>query len=165
MSRPQSGGGFILVTLGVGFALALWPLPDYLAAFRPNWLALLLCYWTLEAPGRVGLGMAFLTGLVADLIFGSLIGEQALRLCVIAFIMLRFRARLRFFSPSQQALAVLALLLNDRVVVVMVRVLAGDGLPPWDFWLAPWVGAFIWPWLNLLLDDVRARLRARRPTA
>ena len=130
MSRQRSGMGLILATMGIAFALALWPLPEYLTPFRPNWMALALCYWLLEAPDRVGLGVAFLLGLVADLVFGTLIGEQALRLAVIAFIVLRFRPRLRFFTLWQQAFAVLALLLNDRIVVLMIRALAGEGMPP-----------------------------------
>ncbi|HMN35365.1 MAG TPA: rod shape-determining protein MreD [Chiayiivirga sp.] len=161
MSRQRGGTGVLWASFLVAFALALWPLPEYLAAFRPNWLALVLCYWVLEAPQRVGLGTAFVLGLAADLMFGSLIGEQALRLCVIAFILLRFRAQLRYFTLLQQAAAVLALLLNDRVVVLMIRALAGEGWPPASFWIAPAVGAVLWPWIFLLLDDVRLRLRAR----
>jgi cell shape-determining protein MreD len=60
---------------------------------------------------------------------------------VLAFIVLRFRARLRFFTLTQQALAVFALLLNDRIVVLMVRGFSGEGLPPWTFWLSPVRGA------------------------
>lgn len=163
--RRQHGSNVILATFLSAFALALLPLPDYLAAFRPNWLALVLCYWVLEAPARIGLGVAFMLGLAADLVFGTLIGEQALRLCVIAFIVLRFRPRLRFFTLLQQALAILALLLNDRVVVLMIRVLSGEGLPPWEFWIAPWIGTLVWPLLYLLLDDVRLRLRLRGTSA
>ncbi|MCX7564141.1 rod shape-determining protein MreD [Xanthomonadaceae bacterium XH05] len=161
MSRPRAGLGLIAATFVVAFALALWPLPEYLAPFRPNWLALVLCYWLLETPERVGLGVAFLLGLMADLVFGTLIGEQALRLTVIAFIVLRFRPRLRFFTLLQQAFALLALLLNDRVVVLMVRALSGEGVPPPAFWIAPCIGGLCWPWLYLLLDDVRLRLRMR----
>ena len=73
--------------------------------------------------------------------------------------MLRFRARLRFFTLAQQALAVFALLLNDRIVVLMVRGFSGEGMPPWTFWLSPAVGMLLWPWLFLLLDDLRLKLR------
>lgn len=159
MSRQHGHAGLILASVLVAFALALWPLPTGIALYRPNWLALILCYWLLEAPGRVGMGVAFVLGLAADLVFGSLLGEQALRLCVITFIVLRFRPRLRFFTVLQQAVAILVLLLNDRVVVLMVRALSGEGLPPAEFWIAPFVGAFAWPWLYLLLDDLRLRLR------
>jgi len=139
--------------------LSLLPLPPLLAPLRPFWLALVLCYWLLEAPDRTGLGHAFLLGLVADLIFGTLLGEHALRLTVVAFIVLRFRARLRFFPLWQQALAVLALLFNDRVVTLMIGGATGQAWPDPSFWLAPVIGATLWPWLFLLLDHLRLRLR------
>jgi rod shape-determining protein MreD len=59
----------------------------------------------------------------------------------------------------QQALAVLALLVNDRVVSVMVRAFSGDPMPTVAFWYAPFAGMLAWPWVFLLIDDVRARLR------
>ena len=122
---------------------------------------MLLCYWLLEAPDHVGLGVAFLCGLVADVVAGTLLGEQALRLVVLAFLVQRFRARLRFFPLWQQATAVFALLLNDRLIAVAIHLVAGDGLPPWLVWLAPVLGFALWPWLFLLLDGLRLRLRDR----
>jgi rod shape-determining protein MreD len=59
----------------------------------------------------------------------------------------------------QQALAVLALLLNDRVLQTIIRVVAGEAVPSLSWWVAPFVGAAIWPFLFLLLDDLRMRLR------
>jgi len=109
----------------------------------------------------MGLGRAFMLGLVGDLVGGTLIGEQALRLVIVAFIVLRLRPRMRFFPVPQQALAVLALLVNDRVVVLMVRAFSGEGWPDWTFWLAPLTGMLLWPWLFLLLDVLRLRTRPR----
>jgi rod shape-determining protein MreD len=56
-------------------------------------------------------------------------------------------------------LAVLALLVNDRILLLVVRAFAGESLPPVTWWVAPFVGAVLWPFLFLLLDDLRARLR------
>jgi rod shape-determining protein MreD len=142
------------------YLLQLMPLPEALLPLKPYWLALVLTYWALETPERVSLGRAFVLGLLGDLFAGELLGEQALRLCILCFILLRFRARLRFFPMWQQALAVFALLLNDRVVLLMVRAVAGDAPPSAGFWLAPMAGALAWPWLFLLLDDLRGRWRA-----
>ena len=72
------------------------------------------------------MGFAFLIGLGGDLLIGQVLGEQALRLVVLVFIVLRFRSRLRFFPIGQQSLAVLALLLNDRMVVMMIRALGSS---------------------------------------
>lgn len=157
----QRGAWWLAGTLVFALALMLVPLPSALEPFKPYWPALLLLYWTLEAQGRVTLGLAFAVGLVADLLSGVLLGEQALRLCALVFIALHFRSRLRFFPMWQQTLAVLALLLNDRLLLLIVRMLAGGSLPPASWWLSPLVGAALWPFLFLLLDDLRARARVK----
>ena len=146
-------------TLAFALITMLVPLPLVLQPFKPYWPALVLLYWSLESGDRVNLGLAFAVGLFADLLDGVLLGEQALRLTALVFIALRFRSRLRFFPMWQQALAVLALLLNDRVLQTIIRVVAGEAVPSLSWWVAPFVGAAIWPFLFLLLDDLRMRLR------
>jgi rod shape-determining protein MreD len=160
MNRQRVRSIVFWSTVVLALLLMLLPLPASVAALKPYWPALVLVYWALEASDIVGLGLAFGIGLAADIIHGVMLGEQALRLTVLVFIVLRFRARLRFFPMWQQALAVLALLLNDRVIELALRSLAGHPVPPLSYWLAPFVGALVWPFLFLLLDDVRARLRA-----
>lgn len=160
MNRHRAHLMLFVLSLVAACLLQLMPLPELLLPFRPYWLGLILVYWALEEPERVGLGRAFLLGLVGDVLQGDLLGDQALRLAALAFIVLRFRARLRFFPIWQQSLAVFALLLNDRVLSLMERTFTGDPLPPLSFWYAPVAGMLAWPWIFLLLDDLRARLRA-----
>ena len=160
MNRARAHNALFWGSIGICYLLQLMPLPPLLIAFKPFWLALVLIYWWLETPERVGLGLMFTLGLIGDVLHGELLGEQAARLCVLGFIVLRFRPRLRFFPMWQQSLAVLALLLNDRIFLLMIHAFAGDPLPPRSFWLAPITGMLAWPWLFLLLDDLRARLRA-----
>ncbi|TPG04027.1 rod shape-determining protein MreD [Rhodanobacter glycinis] len=159
MNKQRLSLWWFIGTLVFALLSMLVPLPGVLEPFKPYWPALVLLYWSLESEDRVTLGLAFLVGLGADLLNGVVLGEQALRLCALVFIALRFRSRLRFFPMWQQALAVLALLLNDRILLLIVRVLAGASLPPASWWISPFVGAVLWPFLFLLLDDLRARLR------
>ena len=159
MNRQRLNLWWFIGTLVFALLSMLVPLPGVLEPFKPYWPALFLLYWSLESEDRVTLGLAFVVGLAADLLNGVVLGEQALRLCALVFIALRFRSRLRFFPMWQQALAVLALLLNDRILLLIVRVLAGASLPPASWWISPFVGAALWPFLFLLLDDLRARLR------
>jgi rod shape-determining protein MreD len=161
MSRVRIQRWLFAGSLAIALLLQLMPLPLALLPLKPYWVALVLIYWAIEVPERVGLGLAFLVGFASDVITGELLGEQALRLVVLTFIVLRFRARLRFFPVWQQALAVLALLLNDRVVSLMVRGFSGESMLPASFWLAPVVGMLAWPFVFLLFDDLRARLRAK----
>lgn len=159
MNRQRLSLWWFIGTLAFALMSMLVPLPDVLEPFKPYWPALFLLYWTLESEDRVTLGLAFAIGLGADLLDGVVLGEQALRLCALVFIGMRFRSRLRFFPMWQQALAVLALLLNDRLLLLIVRSLAGASLPPASWWISPFIGALLWPFLFLLLDDLRARLR------
>ncbi|MEO9215694.1 MAG: rod shape-determining protein MreD [Rhodanobacter sp.] len=159
MNKQRQSLWWFIGTLVFALVSMLVPLPGVLEPFKPYWPALFLLYWSLESEDRVTLGLAFMVGLGADLLNGAVLGEQALRLCALVFIALRFRSRLRFFPMWQQALAVLALLLNDRILLLIVRMLAGGALPPASWWISPFVGAALWPFLFLLLDDLRARLR------
>jgi rod shape-determining protein MreD len=134
--------------------LALVPLPEVVQPLRPFWLALVMAYWVIELPDSVGLGTVFAIGLVSDLVMGGLLGEQALRLTILAFILQRFRARLRFFPLSQQALALGGLLLNDRIIDLAIHAALGLPILPWMYWWAPLVGMLLWPPLFLLIDGV-----------
>ena len=159
MNRQRANLWLFVASLVLACLLQLMPLPEFLLPFKPYWLGLVVIYWALEEPERLGLGRAFLLGLVGDVLQGDLLGDQALRLVALAFVVLRFRSRLRFFPMWQQSLAVLGLLVNDRVVSVMVRALSGDPMPTASFWYAPFAGMLAWPWVFLLIDDLRARLR------
>lgn len=150
------------VSLAAAVVLAIVPLPAWLAPLRPFWAALVLIYWNLEAGRLQHLGQAFALGIVIDLVTGALLGQNALSLVIISYLLGRFRNRIRFFPPWQQALAILALLVNDRVVQLWVVGLVGRGWPDWSWWLPPLVGVMIWPWLFLAMDAIRLRQRVRR---
>lgn len=158
MSRARNGW-VLPISLLLALLLGLVPLPAILQPLRPYWLALVLAYWVLEEPEKIGLGAAFLLGLVADLVFGGLLGEQAMRLTILAFILDRFRARMRFFPLSQQALAIGGLLLNDRVVGAVIHLVLGAPQYPWTFWWAALLGLLLWAPLHLVLDALRLRRR------
>lgn len=154
MSRARHGW-VLPVSVLVALLLALLPLPATLLPLRPYWLALVLAYWVIEEPERVGLGFVFVVGLIADISFGGLLGEQALRLVVMAFILQRFRARVRFFPLSQQALAIGGLLLNDRIVASAIHLAIGEPMLPWAYWWAALLGMLLWAPLFALLDALR----------
>ena len=158
MSRARNGW-VLPVSLLLGLLLGLVPLPGILQPLRPYWLALVLAYWLLEEPEHMGLGMSFALGVLADLVFGGLLGEQALRLVVMAFILDRFRARMRFFPLSQQALVIGVLLVNDRVISAAIHVVMGAPQLPWLNWLAPLLGLLLWAPLHFALDTLRLRRR------
>lgn len=165
MSRQREGVLVFWLSLLLGLLLMVIALPEALRPLRPFWLGLLVIYWSLEVPERMGMGRAFVFGLLADMLLGTLAGEHAFRLVAIAFIVLRFRSRMRFFPMWQEALAVLAILLNDCLLTLMLRSFVGAIAIDWRYWLAPVAGALLWPWLFLMLDDLRRRSRPRDQTS
>jgi rod shape-determining protein MreD len=150
------------LSLLAALLLTLLPMPPALQPLRPYWLALVLAYWVMEDPDRIGLGWAFMIGVIADLVVGTLLGEQALRLVVITFILQRFRARLRFFPMSQQALAIGALLLNDRIVALAIRMTLGEPALASPAWFSPLIGMLLWVPVFMLLDGLRMGSWGRR---
>lgn len=147
------------------FALALLfmilPLPAVVEPARPFLLAMFMAYWSIEVPHKVGIGSAFFVGLFADLASATLLGEHALRLVVLVFLVQRFRARLRFFPLWQQALALGLLLGNDQVLLLIIHWLSGATLGSWKSVFSPLLGMLLWPWLYVLLDMARLRARER----
>ena len=161
MNRSHGTTVLLWSSIAAALLLALMPLPVALEPVRPFWLALVVIYWALEEPERMSLGRAFALGIVYDLLSMSLLGESALRLAVLDFILLRFRPRLRFFPMPQQSLAVLALLLNDRVLLIMMRAFSVPVALSPALLLAPLAGTLLWPRMFLLFDELRQRLRPR----
>ncbi len=161
MTRRRHPRWLIALTFVVAFALTVAPLGESLAWFRPYWVGMILIYWCIESPSEVGMGTAFFIGLALDLTTGTLAGQHALSLVIIAYIVGRFRLRMRFFPLWQQALAVCAVLLNDRLIYTWVHALAGNGMADWRVIWAPLVALFIWPWVFLALDLARQRFRYR----
>jgi len=159
MKHNRESRSLIFLTIVMAILLALIPLPDLMMPFKPYWLALVIIYWSLETQDMISMGLAFLVGLVLDIVSGSLLGLHALSLVVMVFLVQHFRPRLRFFPPWQQALSVLGLLVNDRIILIWITVLLGEPLPTWQYWLPPLLGMALWPWLFLLLDRARAVTR------
>ncbi|MGV8932217.1 MAG: rod shape-determining protein MreD [Luteimonas sp.] len=159
MSRARRSW-LLPVSVVLALLLGLLPMPLALQPFRPYWLALVVAYWVMEDPDRAGLGFVFAMGLLGDIAFGGILGEQALRLVVMAFILQRFRSQLRFFPLAQQSLAIGGLLLNDRVVSAAVHLMLDEPQLPWSYWWAPLVGMLLWAPIFLLFDALRIGKRS-----
>ncbi len=162
MSSRNQGSSLLLLTLCLGLALTVMPLPQVVEPARPYWVAMILIYWNLESGRLRYLGQAFVLGLALDLLTGTLLGQHALGLVILVFLLERFRNRIRFFPPWQQAMAVFVLLLNERIIQLWIILLTDHGWPVWTWWLAPLVAMLFWPWLFLILDSLRRRQRQLR---
>jgi len=147
----------IHVSLVVALILMILPLPDWAQMYRPNWMALVLIYWSMALPNRVGLWFAFFGGIVLDTSLGTLLGQHTLALVVVVFFNLNFYQRIRVLALAQQAIYVFALLLINQVVVAWVEGILGRPTPLLAYFGAPLVGMVIWPWVFVVLRDIRRK--------
>ena len=102
MSLERHHGGWIIVlSFVVSFMLAIMPLPSWASLWRPDWVALVLIYWCIAIPQRIGIATGWLVGLTSDVLNETLLGQQALSLCLIAYISVKLHRRIRLFPLWQ----------------------------------------------------------------
>lgn len=138
-------------------ALAVVPLPMVLDAFRPDFLVLVVFYWCIESPRAGGLSLAFFAGLALDVIHGVVLGQHALALTLMGAWATHLRLRIRVFSVLSQCLTVFALLTGYQFVLFWVDGATGNPVTTFGRWLAPFIGALLWPVLTSLMGKIHER--------
>ena len=121
------------------------------AAWVPDLLAVVLVFWTVHQPLRVGIGAAFVFGLLMDVQQGALLGQNALCYTVLSFFAITIHRRLLWFPVLSQSVQVLPLFAVAHVVEVTLRLLVGGAFPGWPLLLSPLLEAALWPLANILL--------------
>jgi rod shape-determining protein MreD len=145
----------ILATFLGALVLTILPWPAWTEQFRPDWVGLVLIYWCMALPNRVGVGTGFILGLVLDVLYGSMLGENALAKSLTAFLTVHFHLHLRMYPRWQQAVVVLLLVVANNLMVLWVKHLAGTSPSAWGYITPSIVSMLIWPWLFVILRDIR----------
>ena len=151
----RHGGLIILLSFVAAMLLTIIPLPDSLRAYRPDWTGLVLIYWCLALPDRVGLFYGWLAGLFLDVLTASLLGMHALALCLVAFFCLRIHRQIRVYPLWQQALVVLVLLAAHQLILLWINSIIGRPGPGIGYWIPPFIGAALWPLVFSILRALR----------
>ena len=160
MANPDGHGyGVILLTFIAAYVLAVVPLPVWLQWGRPEWVALTLIYWTIALPQRVGIVTALLLGLGLDVVKGSVLGQNALALVVVALLALLLYQRLRVYSLWQQSGVVFILVGINMLICQWVQKLEGLSLLPRLFLLPALTSALLWPVILHVLRGLRRYYR------
>ena len=157
MIMPRSAGQllmpvnplFVWTTLFVAFALNVIPVGRIAA--MPDFLALVLVFWNVHQSRRIGVGVAFVFGLLMDVHSGSVLGQHALAYTLLSFFAITVHRRLLWFSVPSQALQILPLFLAAHAVAMLVRVVSGGMFPGWELLLGPVIEALLWPVVTVLL--------------
>jgi len=140
---------FIWVSLMVALLLDMLPLGR--VPWMPDFLALVLVFWNVHQPMRVGIGVAFVFGLGMDVHQSALLGQHALSYTTLSFFAAMIHRRLLWFTVPSQALQMLPLFALAHGVELVIRLLAGGTFPGWLMLLAPLMESLLWPVVSILL--------------
>jgi len=154
----RHGSWFIVVTVVLALMLAIVPMPEWGRTSRPEWALLVLVYWSMALPRRVGVGVGWGVGLCVDVLTGSLLGEHALGYAVVVYLVVRLHLQIRVYPPWQQAVLVLGLLVLNQLLCLWVLGITGRAPGQLFSYLVPSLfGMLLWPWVFTLLREGRRR--------
>ena len=147
----------IFMSLIAALMLTLLPIPAWAVWLRPAWVLMVLIYWTMTVPYRVNIGVAFIVGLIMDLLTGTLLGEHALALTIVIYFVSRLYMRLRMYPLMQQGFSVLIFVLLYQFILFCTQGFI-DELPQSRlYWMSALTSTLLWPWFFVLMRDFRRR--------
>ena len=155
MSESGSGYWVIVVTLLAAAILAVVPLDRSLAWWRPEWMLLVIIYWAIALPHRIGLFTAFTLGLLMDVLEGGTLGQHMLAMGIVVTLAKLMYQRLRMFSSAQQATVIFVLAGIHQLILQWLLGLQGLAVPGFAFLFPAITSALLWPLLMPFLRGVR----------
>jgi len=132
-------------------AMTAMMLPVGRVPWLPDLLAVVLVFWSVHQPLRIGVIAAFMFGLALDVHQASLLGQHALAYTTLSYFAITIHRRLLWFTVPSQAIQVLPLFLAAHAIELAIRLLAGGAFPGATVLLAPVLEAALWPVVSVLL--------------
>lgn len=159
--EAPNGRHIIALSLLAAMVLTIIPLPLAFEEYRPHWLALVLLYWTMALPHRVGVGIAWLIGLSLDVFKGAFLGQHALAMAVLIYMMLHLHLRLRIYPFWQQSVVIGLMLVIYQALLLWIYDMTASIDITWSYWTPAIVSAVLWPWMFVILRDARRKFHVR----
>ncbi|WMS87097.1 rod shape-determining protein MreD [Pleionea litopenaei] len=159
MSTHRHNYWVIWASFAVALLLDILPLPKLLMPYWPEWLPMVMLYWTIALPHRVGIFTAFIAGIFVDAVQGSVLGLHAMSLSVMAYFSLLLYQRIRLFPRWKQSLVIAMLVGIYMLLVLGLKSLFIPFNTHFSYWIPMFSSGLVWSWLFLLLRDVRRQLR------
>lgn len=152
----------IVSSFVLAMLLDFMPFPFEVFFWLPEFTALVLLYWALHKPQTVGIGIAFVVGLLVDIGTASLLGQHALAYMVMVFFIQHHQRQIVLYHYGFQAVVVLAALLCSQAVLAVVRLMHDQRFAEWPAFVGPFVGALLWPLLSKMMLSILNSRRLRR---
>ena len=144
----------VYLSLLLAVLCQLFPWVGQGVIFRPDFMLVVLLYWLLRAPDLCNVGTAWFVGLLVDLATGSLLGQHALTFTMTAFIGLSYQRRLVLFNAWQLTAYVLALLVFERVAILLLKLFAGNDSPGWHYFWPIVTSMLLWQCMIFIFGSI-----------
>lgn len=151
MSKPVFSFAFMLSLL-LAFCLHFSPLRGDLTFWRPLVVFLVVIYWLLREPHQLGLGFAWMVGLLLDILASGIPGQRALAMLLCAYVLQLAGERLQHFSVWHQMVVVAVLAVIYQMVVILVYLVAGHNADTWRMFYPVLTTVPLWPLLAWVLS-------------
>ncbi len=145
MTASPTGLVVIVISLAVALWLSILPMPEWALWLRPAWMAMVLLYWVIALPHRIGIGVAWCSGIMLDAVVGAPLGQNALALSILAYLTLVLYQRMRMYSPLQQAGVIFILVGINQMLGHWVQTITGTASPNLMFLMPALFSALMWP--------------------
>lgn len=142
---------FIILSLVIAVLLDIIPFPQSVAGCFPDFVAIMAIYWSLFRPQYVGIGVAFILGLIVDVGTGSPFGQHALALMAAVYVIDRNRLQILGYSYGYQSLMIFVSLLLMTMILIVVHFFASHQFAGWSLFIAPVISALLWPLISKLM--------------
>ena len=150
---------YMLFSMIAAMMLTIMPLPTWAIWYRPQWLLLVIIFWLLTAPHRIGLSTVWVIGLLLDVLQGTLLGEHTLAMVVIAYIVIKLYRQISSFLLWQQAVMIGLLTMIYQSIIVIIQGVSGDMVLTWKYWLSSLVTLLLWPIVYTILQNYSRKLK------
>lgn len=151
----------IPLTLIAALVLQIVPLPAQIDVYRPDWVLIVLSYWSMALPNRVNIGSAFITGLCVDILLGTPLGVHSLVLSICVFVLAANYQRLRNYSVWQQSIVIGLVCSFYHLLQFWVLHLLNDIYFRYEFLLPTLSSMILWPWAFWLLRKLRRQFKVQ----
>ena len=157
-NSQQRPAWLIVISLLAAGCLNILPLGWLGGYFQPDWVSLVLIYWCLWDPDRVGAGVGWLSGLLMDLLVGGILGRYMLGKTLLGFLANKVSLRMRVYPLWQQSLAVAVLVGIETLVYASIRFFLDEEPMSAARWSTPLASMIMWPLVVVVLNP-RSRFR------
>ncbi len=155
--RNRSSFWVILLTFVIALVLNMITYPDWMVYAAPDWVLLVLFYWCLAVPERIGVGIGWLAGLFMDILYYAILGQHAIAMAFVALVAVSGHRRIRLYELWQQCVVVLAVAAISILFKVWIYNLTSGTEIRFEFWLSALTTCLVWPVVYNILRLVRHR--------